>query len=119
MENTRLKKLNQRIAASILPLFLLVALAIQFLPSGEKQSSTEGEPSHSFGYGYSSPPPIEVICNDLIDNDGDTLVDCEDNPDCSLSVHCEETCDNEIDDDNDGAIDCDDLWCKEYDPACA
>jgi hypothetical protein len=72
-----------------------------------------------FSYGYSSvPPPFERVCDDSIDNDADSLVDCEDFQDCALAASCEEICDNEIDDDDDGAVDCDDLWCQEYDPDC-
>lgn len=55
--------------------------------------------------------PME-ICSDLIDNDGDGLIDCED-PDCALSSECTaENCTDEIDNDGDGLIDCEDSECS-------
>lgn len=56
-------------------------------------------------------------CNNQIDDDGDSMVDCEDALDCYNAVNCEEDCDNGIDDDHDGATDCYDLICAD-DPAC-
>ena len=61
----------------------------------------------------------EYDCGDQIDNDSDTLTDCEDIEDCSLSASCEEICDNQIDDDGDNAIDCADIYCWFYDPSCS
>jgi hypothetical protein len=55
--------------------------------------------------------PIEV-CDDGVENDNDTLVDCED-PSCDADPAClEELCDNGSDDNNDGRIDCDDPKCN-------
>jgi hypothetical protein len=63
--------------------------------------------------------PPETICNDHIDNDYDTLVDCADSPECDSSPHCnpETDCTNDVDDDEDGATDCDDSDCADS-PAC-
>lgn len=62
-------------------------------------------------------------CEDGIDNDADSLIDCED-PDCVQDEDCnqpEEICQNEPsdlrDDDQDGLIDCQDLDCT-LDPVC-
>ena len=52
------------------------------------------------------------ICNDLIDNNDDVLADCND-PWCSDSEYCPEQCNNTRDDDADGAVDCDDSECAE------
>jgi hypothetical protein len=57
------------------------------------------------------------------DDDGDSLVDCDD-PDCSglcgapaYGVPFEEACANGLDDDADGRTDCQDLDCA-GDPSC-
>ena len=56
-------------------------------------------------------PPFETKCGNMIDDDGDGLIDCED-PDCFNSNVCTvEICNNGIDDDNDGWIDCSDSEC--------
>lgn len=56
-------------------------------------------------------PPFETKCGNMIDDDGDGLIDCED-PDCFNSNLCTvEICNNGIDDDNDGWIDCSDTEC--------
>ncbi len=56
-------------------------------------------------------PPFETNCNNMIDDDGDGLIDCDD-PDCYNSNVCTmEICNNGIDDDNDGWIDCSDSEC--------
>jgi hypothetical protein len=60
----------------------------------------------------------ETNCHDEIDNDADTLADCEDSADCSESPYCAENCTNGIDDDGDEFIDCADLWCLNK-PECA
>jgi len=65
-----------------------------------------------------APPPVE-ICDNEIDDDGDTDVDCDD-ADCAADVACTgpvEICDNTIDDDGDTDIDCDDADCA-ADPFC-
>lgn len=62
----------------------------------------------------------EQICDDGLDNDGDTVFDCGDN-DCKSAPNClpdgnpentTERCGDWIDNDNDGATDCDDLECE-------
>ncbi len=60
------------------------------------------------------------ICDNAIDDDGDTLVDCDDVDDCATAANCQtpvEICDDTIDNDGDGDIDCDDADCAQ-DPAC-
>ncbi|PIN74976.1 hypothetical protein COV17_04350 [Candidatus Woesearchaeota archaeon CG10_big_fil_rev_8_21_14_0_10_36_11] len=65
-------------------------------------------------------------CEDGIDNDGNDLIDCDDDS-CATYLLCEgsefgeptpplvsEICDNEIDDDDDGFIDCDDIQCVDH-----
>ena len=57
------------------------------------------------------------ICDDGIDNDGDTYIDCNDF-DCSGDPACpEEICDDGIDNDGEAYIDCDDDR-KREEPAC-
>jgi len=55
------------------------------------------------------------ICDNGVDDDGDTLVDCFD-PDCTMAANCNtaitEICDNGIDDDGDTYVDCDDPDCS-------
>ncbi|MBU1244934.1 hypothetical protein KKD52_07535, partial [Myxococcota bacterium] len=60
------------------------------------------------------------ICDNAIDDDGDTLVDCDDVDDCATAANCQtpvEICDDTIDNDGDTLIDCDDDDCAD-DPAC-
>lgn len=62
-------------------------------------------------------PTIEVslfeVCDDLIDNDNDGNVDCDDS-ECAVLPYCHsEICDNGIDDNQDGFIDCSDPECSE------
>jgi len=60
------------------------------------------------------------ICDNAIDDDGDTLVDCDDVDDCSTAANCQATveiCDDDIDNDDDGDIDCLDADCFD-DSAC-
>ncbi len=69
---------------------------------------------------FTSPlPPCDIeICNNGIDDDDDTFVDCEDY-DCIDDPACAgefEICDNGVDDDGDSFIDCDDYDCLD-DPA--
>ena len=72
--------------------------------------------------------PVEAVCDDSLDNDGDGLFDCDD-PDCT-GASCSSTraawcvnsqcaggevrqeCGNAIDDDRDGRLDCDDEDCR-------
>jgi RHS repeat-associated protein len=56
----------------------------------------------------------ELGCGDDVDNDNDSLVDCEDE-DCRGNAPCiRELCGNSIDDDGDGGADCADTDCAEY-----
>jgi hypothetical protein len=59
----------------------------------------------------------EPDCTDGVDNDSDGLTDCED-PDCVDDTACIETdCSDGVDDDGDGLTDCEDGDCAD-DPAC-
>ena len=52
------------------------------------------------------------ICDDGVDNDGDSFVDCAD-WDCQNEPECQETeCDDNLDNDQDGDIDCEDRDCE-------
>ena len=55
------------------------------------------------------PPPNSEICDNSIDDDGDTDVDCDDS-DCSTHFHCiiETPCNDNIDNDGGGGTDCSD-----------
>ena len=61
---------------------------------------------------------LESDCSDGYDDDGDTLIDCDD-PDCDFDAACfESDCtDTIIDNDVDGVVDCDDTDCSS-DAAC-
>ena len=48
---------------------------------------------------------ISEICNDGIDNDGDGLIDCQDQEDCGASMYCESDCGDGVDNDGDGFYD--------------
>ena len=68
--------------------------------------------------------PVETICDDGLDNDGDGSIDCIDT-DCQGTPACtvdpENTtvlCQDGIDNDGDGSIDCDDVDCQDL-PVCA
>lgn len=54
------------------------------------------------------------ICNDLVDNNGNELVDCDD-PDCPGTYACpkEDVCDDHQDNDGDSLTDCADPDCSE------
>ncbi len=69
--------------------------------------------------GLCGTPPVE-ICNNGLDDDYDTLTDCED-PDCEGEPNCGpgpgEICANGVDDDGDGLVDCDDPECAGF-PQC-
>ena len=56
------------------------------------------------------PGAIE-ICNDSIDNDGDSLTDCDDS-DCPAHNCIDEICDDGVDNDGDGFTDCEDSECN-------
>jgi len=62
----------------------------------------------------------EANCSDLVDNDGDSAVDCDD-ADCVNDPACQlvpvENCSDLVDNDGDSAVDCDDADCAN-DPAC-
>jgi len=48
---------------------------------------------------------LTEVCDNTLDDDGDTLVDCLD-PDCSDTLECPEVCNNGVDDDADTFTDC-------------
>ena len=60
----------------------------------------------------------DEICNDGVDNDGDTFTDCADTPSCGQSPFCNESlngaaaCSDTIDNDTDGFTDCFDRDCS-------
>ncbi len=66
--------------------------------------------------------PTPEACTDGVDNDCDSLVDCDD-PDCSADPDCQvctpipENCTDGSDNDCDGMVDCDDQDCANN-PAC-
>ena len=64
------------------------------------------------------PMPGEADCNDGIDNDLDTFVDCDD-WDCDSSPYCnpESICNDGLDNDGDTFVDCDD-WDCDSSPYC-
>lgn len=57
------------------------------------------------------------FCTNGQDDDGDTLVDCDD-PDCMDLALCNEFCINGVDDDGDGLVDCADPFCDSYYVGC-
>ena len=68
----------------------------------------------------------EEICNDGLDNDGDTVIDCGD-ADCASEARCvpdgkpessNERCSDWVDNDKDGIIDCEDKECERL-PVCS
>lgn len=85
-------------------------------PEGEATPGESTEPSAP------PPPPVarETICDDRIDNDGDSVTDCADSdcydhPACQPKGIPENTnslCSDFIDNDGDGLIDCDDPDCQ-------
>ena len=64
-------------------------------------------------------PGDEEVCDNGIDDDGDDLIDCDDD-DCADDAYCagEALCDDGEDDDGDGLVDCDDPDCAS-DPSCS
>jgi hypothetical protein len=70
-------------------------------------------------------PARETVCNDGVDDDGDSMIDCADS-DCKGDAACKPDgrpeataarCSDWIDNDNDGAVDCDDAECLRL-PVC-
>jgi MYXO-CTERM domain-containing protein len=63
-------------------------------------------------------PLVPELCNNGIDDDGDSDIDCQDSQ-CGNDPVCRETlCDNGLDDNGNGLIDCQDATCA-TNPACA
>jgi Ca2+-binding EF-hand superfamily protein len=63
---------------------------------------------------------MQEVCDDGVDNDGDTFVDCDDENDCSTFAACRGTpgpednvaaCTDGFDNDGDSYVDCDDFDC--------
>lgn len=66
---------------------------------------------------------VETACDDLLDNDDDGVIDCDD-WDCASDQECssaptDEVCDDEVDNDGDGYVDCDDWDCTAEDACTA
>ncbi|MBN1656405.1 MAG: hypothetical protein JXA30_21730 [Deltaproteobacteria bacterium] len=59
-----------------------------------------------------SEPYLIERCDDLLDNDGDRLVDCADSDCWRSDSGCVEVCDDSIDNDGDYNIDCQDIDCR-------
>jgi hypothetical protein len=90
---------------------ICVAVLIAGCASGDEASLVTANNGES---------PVETVCDDGIDNDGDQAVDCSDR-DCVDSEACAmppEDCSNGVDDDGDGAVDCLDDECA-ADEACS
>jgi len=66
------------------------------------------------GCGGESDP--EANCRDGVDNDGDGLIDCDDEDCVTTSVCPEVDCEDGVDNDGDGLIDCDDEDCERATP---
>ncbi len=65
------------------------------------------------------PAPTPEVCDNGQDDDGDSLIDCED-PGCILDPACPESalCDDGLDNDSDGLIDCADPDCGTAEGCC-
>jgi len=109
----------------MLPCALALVLACS---SAEKAGETGDDPVDDAAAffpdteGFPPPPPIpqEIpgFCGNLLDDDGDGAVDCED-PDCASAENClPDGCTNGEDDNGDGTTDCEDPDC-ENEPSCA
>lgn len=80
-------------------------------------SSNSGVDNGTDGTDSSTLAPLPEDCDNVIDDDLDGQVDCED-ADCATALHCTEDCGNEIDDNGDLLVDCDDPVCKGIAPEC-
>jgi hypothetical protein len=102
---------------------ILTATKIQFLPAVLFSGDIESERNYQEVARFLSPfgdyqilpigatyDPEGEICDNGIDDDGDELVDCDDDY-CSDLLICNEICTNGVDDDDDGLVDCDDDYC--------
>lgn len=85
-------------------LLLLTLACCALTACPPKDDDTEAPPPDDTDAGIEA----ETDCSDGADNDGDGLVDCEDD-DCV--DECMEDCTDEVDNDGDGLIDCDDDEC--------
>jgi hypothetical protein len=74
-------------------------------PSGYVLNNTDFNDAEASAY-----PGAQEICNDGVDNDGNSFIDCEDFT-CANSTVIECNCGDNIDNDNDGFVDCDDFDC--------
>ncbi len=66
-------------------------------------------------FNIAHPEAIQEVCDDAVDNNGDTLIDCQATT-CQQSKHCleQEHCDDKLDNDLDGQVDCDDKDCLDF-----
>lgn len=73
--------------------------------------------------------PFENDCSDLVDNDDDSFVDCDDHLDCDYSASCESSssssaplteihCSDSVDNDEDSFVDCQDHPDCDYSVSC-
>lgn len=80
---------------------------------GEASQTVSVTAGQNLTQDFTLPPSLE-ICDDGIDNDGNSLSDCDD-PACSGSANCQTTaieiCGDGLDNDNNGLSDCDDPVC--------
>ncbi len=77
----------------------------------------EGEGEGGEGEGEGEGEGFIEVCDNFVDDDGNTFVDCADF-DCDFASNCVEDCSNGFDDEGDGRADCNDFACAE-DPFCA
>jgi hypothetical protein len=107
------------LSSFILPVIIGVSLGVVIAPPARLYQEYPSIPTSMSASSDSSTstPQYETSCSNMVDDDSDSLVDCDDIGDCSYDPACVEICDNEIDDDGDGAVDCNDLSC-DFDPAC-
>lgn len=74
-------------------------------PIGYVSDNTDFDDANASAY-----PGATEICNDNIDNNGNSFIDCEDFA-CLNTTTIECNCSDGIDNDGDGFIDCDDFDC--------